>query len=323
MSGNWMDLKSAVDLQKSLLTAIGKDANEQDATTVAQINLSLNSLANNLTAANSAIGPTLTYQQEVKQILDREDTRLTTKKSAVDSAYAGQKRMVSLTDSITAKNKAYNFLLFILVLILLVFVIIKHLYTIEGIPHAILDILNVVIISLGFIYCIYLYMDIQRRYNMDFNQVTLEEPVKKTPEQLQKDAEKNAKDGNLYGLAKNSNTASGCRGSACCPTGTTFNEKYNVCVPNMVPFGTSGVTGENKDNWRYFATTDANGAVTYNWRDSTSSTAATPAGCGAAANYDASILACKVTTSGFTTLSGNSGNAKPFSADEFADYGRV
>ena len=332
---NWMDLKSAVELQKTLLTSIGASATSDDATAVANINTSLNALAGNLNAANSAIGPTLTYQQEVKQILDRENTRLTTKKSAVDSAYAGQKRMVTLTNSITEKNKAYNFLLFILVIILLIFVVIKHLYAIEGIPHTLLDISNVVIISIGLIYCIYLYMDIQRRYNMDFNQVTLEEPVKKTPEQLQKDAEKNAKDGNLYGLVKSSNAASGCQGSACCPTGTTFNEKYNVCVPDMVPFDTAGVTTANKGNWKYFATTGTNGVVTYNWRNAALSTTATPIpGCdtrtqeqitasvsaNGLSNYDATILACKPTTSAFTTLSGE---AKPFSADEFADYGRV
>jgi hypothetical protein len=163
---------------------------------------------------------------------------------------------------------------------------------------------------------------------MDFNQITLEEPVKKTPEQIQRDTDANVKSGNLYGLAKGSNTASGCKGSACCPTGTTFNEKYNVCVPNMVPIDEAPtLTSGNKGNWKYFATTDsATGVVTYRWRDATLSTTANPAGCdtrtagqvqtGVApnglSNYDSSILACKV-TSGFTTLSGQ---AKPFSADE-------
>lgn len=342
MSNNWMDLKSAVDLQRQLLTAIRNNPSSSDAAisgdtvAVANINTSLGTLSTNLDNANSAIGPTLTYQKEVKQILDRENSRLISKKSAVDSAYDGQKRMIALTDGITAKNKAYNYMLFVFVLILLIFVIIKHLYAIEGIPHFILDILNVVIISLGLMYCIYLYMDIQRRYNMDFNQITLEEPVKKTPEQIQRDTDANIKSGNLYGLAKSSNTASGCKGSACCPTGTTFNEKYNVCVPNVVPIDEAPtLTSGNKGNWKYFATTDsATGVVSYAWRDATLSTTATPnPGCdtrtagqvqtGVAANglsnYDSSILACKV-TSGFTTLSGQ---AKPFSADEFAEYGRV
>ncbi len=333
MSSSWMDLKSAVDLQKSLLSAIKTNPNDKDAEAVANINISLSSLSTNLDNASSAIGPTLTYQQEVKEILDKEDARLNSKKTAIDSAYAGQKRMVALTDSVTAKNKAYNYMLFIFVLILLVFVIIKHLYTIEGIPHFILDILNVVLISLGLMYCIYLYIDIRRRYNMDFNQITLEEPVSKTPDQIQNDAEKNAKAGNLYGLAKSSNSASGCRGSACCPDGTTFNEKYNVCVPNVVPADKSTT---NIGNWKYFASTGANGVVSYDWRNATLSTTANPAGCdtrtpaevtanapaNGLSNYDSSILGCKM-TSAFTTMSGNSGEAKPFSATEFTEYSRV
>ena len=93
MSNNWMDLKSAVDLQRQLLTSIrntplsGDAATNGDAIAVANINTSLGTLSNNLDNASSAIGPTLTYQQEVKAILDRENTRLTTKKSSVDSAY--------------------------------------------------------------------------------------------------------------------------------------------------------------------------------------------------------------------------------------------
>lgn len=322
----WIDLSGVINLQKNLLTHIGRtvtnETAEADATIVANINQSLAGLASNLDSASSAIGPTLTYQKEVKTILERENDRLATRKTAIDSAYAGQKRMVALTDSVTAKNKAYNYMLFIVVLLLIFFVGIKYLYAIEGIPHIILDISNVVVISLGLIYCVYLYIDIRRRYNMDFNQVTLVEPSKKTPAELEKDQAKNVKSGDLYALAKSSNAASGCQGSACCPNGTTFNEKYNVCVPNMVPFDTAGVTTANKDNWKYFATSVSNGVTTYDWRDVTSATSATPAGCGSASNYDSALLACKPVTSGFTNMS-SSATAEPFSATEYSEYAKV
>lgn len=357
----WIDLSGVIGLQQRLLNVIRTDAAPDDAAVVGEINTKLADVAAALQTANSAIGPTLTYQQEVNDILQRENQRLSVRKDAIDKAYEGQKRMVSLTDSITAKNQAYNYMLFVLVLTLFLFVGIKFLYSFEQIPSALLDILSIVIISLGLIYCIYLYMDIKRRYNMDFKQITLAEPVKKTPDEIQKDMENNIKSGNLYGLAKNTNTASGCRGSACCPTGTTFNEKYNVCVPNVVP---ADKATTNIGNWKYFATTGANGAVTYDWRDAT---LAKPTGCdtrtsaqisgsdpaNGLSNYDATILGCKPVTSGFTTMfgssnvakqqtlfqssnvakqqtffqssnvHGSSADAKPFSADEFADYGRV
>jgi hypothetical protein len=318
----WIDLSGVINLQKNLLTHIGSTVSDGtanlDATMVANINQSLSGLASNLDTASSAIGPTLTYQKEVKTILDRENDRLATRKTAIEGAYAGQKRMVALTNSVTAKNKAYNYMLFIVVLILIVFVGIKFLYTVEGVPHALLDITNIILISLGLIYCVYLYIDIRRRYNMDFNQVSLVEPSKKTPAELARDQEKNVNSGNLYALLKSSNAASGCQGSACCPDGTTFNEKYNVCVPNMVPFDTAGVTTANKDNWKYFATAGSGGVTTYSWRDITS---ATPAGCGSAANYDSALLACKPVTSGFTNMS--SATAEPFSATEYSEYARV
>ncbi len=321
----WIDLSGVINLQKNLLTHIGNTVTDGtanlDAAMVSNINQSLSGLASNLDSASSAIGPTLTYQQEVKTILDRENNRLATRKSAIDSAYDGQKRMVALTDSVTAKNKAYNYMLFIIVLIIIAFVGIKFLYAIEGVPHGLLDILNVVVISLGLIYCVYLYIDIRRRYNMDFNQVTLVEPSKKTPDEIARDQAKNAKSGDLYALLKSSNAASGCQGSGCCPTGTVFNEKYNVCVPNMVPFDTVGVTAANKDNWKYFATTGTDGKLTYTWRDATTSTSASPAGCGSITNYDSALLGCKPVTSGFTTMT--SATAQPFSATEYSEYARV
>jgi hypothetical protein len=317
----WIDLNGVIGLQQKLLNVIKTDAAPGDAAVVGEINQTLAGVANSLQTANSSINPTLTYQQEVNDILQRENRRLTTRKNAIDVAYEGQKRMVFLTDSITAKNQAYNYMLFVLVLTLLAFVGIKFLHSFEQIPPTLLDILSIVIISLGLIYCIYLYMDIQRRYNMNFNQITLAEPVKKTPEETQKDMEKNIKAGNLYGLTKSTNTASGCQGSKCCPTDTTFNEKYSVCVPDKVPFDTPGLTVATKDNYKYFAAVGANGDVTYEWRNASQ---AKPVGCdtrtssqiagnvptNGLANYDSIILGCKPVTSGFTTMSGCSNVAK-------------
>ena len=317
----WIDLNGVIGLQQKLLNVINTDAAPGDAAVVGEINQTLAGVANSLQTANSSINPTLTYQQEVNDILQRENRRLTTRKNAIDVAYEGQKRMVSLTDSITAKNQAYNYMLFVLVLTLLAFVGIKFLHSFEQIPPTLLDILSIVIVSLGLIYCIYLYIDIQRRYNMNFNQITLAEPVKKTPDEIQKEMEKNIKAGNLYGLAKDTNTASGCQGSKCCPTDTTFNEKYSVCVPDKVPFDIPGLTVGTKDNYKYFAAVGANGDVTYEWRNALQSK---PVGCdtrtssqiagnvpaNGVANYDSIILGCKPVTSGFTTISGSSNVAK-------------
>lgn len=319
----WIDLSGVINLQKSLLTQIQGSAANGDAAVVGDINTALSGIASNLSASDSAIGPTLTYQQEVKDILDRENARLTNRKNAIDKAYDGQKRMVALTDSVTAKNRAYNMILLVLVVVLLFVFLIKLVHSFELIPSILVDILIIIVVAIGLIICVYFYIDIKRRSNMDFNQITLAEPAKKTPDQIQKEAEQNAKSGNLGALVQNSNAASGCKGSACCPTGTTFNEKYNVCVPDMVPFGTAGVDNTNKGNYKFFAS-GPSGSVTYTWKDAT---AATPTGCGSVNNYDPTILACKPTTSGFTTILGAAEErdlgAKPFSATEYTEYSKV
>ncbi len=313
---NWIDFNSQITMQRDLVAAMGNSPSASEAPDIARINSNLAAIAGNLDAAKSSVESTLTFQKEVNDILVRENNRLVDRKNAIDKAYDGQKRMVALTDSTTAKNKAYNQILFILVVVLVVVVVIKFLYSFEMIPAILLDIINIVVISVGVIYCVYLYIDIKRRSNMDFNQITLAEPKKKSAEDMQKDAEKNAKSGNLLGAALNTNMASGCKGSACCPTGSTFNEKYNVCAPNVVPYGTTGLTSSNSGDFRFFANTAAS-PITFEWGNAN-------ARCTGLANYDATILGCKPTTSGFTTMTQkNSAHAEPFSATEYTKYSRV
>lgn len=304
----WIDLSGIIGLQKGLITDLSSNGlikqNSKAYSTITNINTSLSGLSTNLNNANSAIGPTLTYQNEVKTILDRENARLTNRKIAIDSAYDGQKRMITLTNSITAKNQAYNYLLFIVVLTLFGFMLIKMLYSVEAIPSIILDISSVAVISIGIIYCFYLFIDIKRRSNMDFNQVSLAEPEKKTPDQITKEQQANVKSGNLLKI----NDVENCQGSKCCPSDSTFNDKYKICVANGVP-ATTVSTGGIAANYKYFVNADK----TYAWRDASVECT------GGVAEYDPTILACKPVVSKFTTLSNV---AEPFSATEFSEYSK-
>jgi hypothetical protein len=301
----WTDLSGIIGLQKGLITDLSSNGLIAEGSpavqTITDINTSLSGLSKNLKDANSSIRPTLTYQREVKTILDRENARLTNRKMAIDAAYDGQKRMINLTNSITAKNQAYNYMLFIVVLTLFGFLLIKMLYSVEVIPSLLLDILSVAVISIGVIYCFYLFIDIKRRSNMDFNQVSLAEPTNKTPDQIAKDQQSNVKSGNLLKI----NNVDNCQGSTCCPSDSTFNIKYNICVANGVP---ATVTTTNIGNFKYFANADK----TYEWRDANAT-------CKGITNYDSTILACKPVVSAFTTLSNV---AEPFSATEFAEYSK-
>ena len=303
----WIDLSGIIGLQKRLITDLSSNGLIKEGSpavqTITDINTSLSGLSKNLTNANSSIRPTLTYQKEVKTILNRENARLTNRKIAIDAAYDGQKRMINLTNSITAKNQAYNYMLLIVVLTLFGFLLIKMLYSVEAIPSFLLDILSVAVISIGIIYCFYLFIDIKRRSNMDFNQVSLAEPANKTPHQITKEQQANVKSGNLLKI----NNVDNCQGSTCCPSDSTFNDKYKICVANGVP-ATTVSNGTIPANYKYFA----NANKTYEWRDAN-------AACKGLANYDSTILACKPVVSAFTTLSNM---AEPFSATEFSEYAK-
>ena len=73
-----------------------------------------------------------------------------------------------------------------------------------------------------------------------------------------------------------------CTGKTCCPTGTTYNENYKICVPNVAPLGT-----QNADNtWKPFF---IEGKNTLEWRNPATES---PAGCGGLGNYNSITLAC-------------------------------
>ena len=188
----WVDISGILGIQRAMLNA-GSTINDAN----------FNNLDTAVDRANNSILPTLTYQKEVLDIVEREKLRLAARKGAIDNAYNGQARMVSLTDNITAKNQAYNYMLFVIVLIILAYLGINMLGRYEIVPKTVLDILSIIIISVGLIYCIYLYIDIKRRYNMDFNQVVLREPAAKSQDQINKDMDANVKSGNLLGVAGN------------------------------------------------------------------------------------------------------------------------
>jgi len=313
-NGYWVDISGILGIQRAIVNA-GNNG-------VSEVNKQyFTALDNAVNSANNSILPTLAYQKEVLDIVNREKTRLEARKGAIDNAYNGQARMVSLTDSVTAKNQAYNYLLFVVVLIILAYLGIKILKNMEIVPVIVLEIANIIIISVGLIYCIYLYIDIKRRYNMDFNQVVLRDPDAKSQDEINKDMDANVKSGDLLSVAGNKG----------CQPDHSYNKKYDICVPNAPPVkynadNTAKVSAEQYPNTaRYFAKDDG----TFEWKNAASATpapSATPTsenGCGTLDKYDFELLACKVPeTFSNMNLPSSSANAKAFTASEFDNYGK-
>jgi ABC-type multidrug transport system fused ATPase/permease subunit len=234
MTTPWYHLSSIIGAQRQLIIDLSQNTDTNSLTIVNRMDASLNELATAVSDANKNIGPALTQQEEVKRILDREERRLQERKQALDTADENQKRLVDLTNNATQRTKAMNSIYLVVVIALLLFVGVK---LVAGfIPEILADLLVILIISGTIILVVYMYYNIMRRNNMDFNQIDLGDPAFMNGSKTSNKSEsKNLLDARL----------GGCVGQGCCAVGTTYNDKYSICVPTKT--GTMGYFIENKD----------------------------------------------------------------------------
>ena len=288
----WYNLNSIVDLQKGLIYDLSgsPDAYLQ----INTIGANLTNLGN--TVSNSSVLPTLTYQNEVNSILDRENTRLAERKQAIDAAEIGQKRLVDLTTSQTLRNKAINNMYIVITIAILVYLGIQLLIKTGVVSTFITDIMFIFLVTGTVITLVTMYYDYDRRNNMDYNIINLGEPKQMTGSSNSSNSS-NSSSKNLLDMR-----FGGCIKDACCAEGTTFNDKYSICVPNLPPNDRKTQPG-----FKYFI-------VSKSWED--------PATKCLTNGYSLTDLSCNGNVvSGFTTMSTSTSDyAKPSGPNEFVDY---
>ncbi len=289
MPGNdWFNLNSIVDLQKGLINDLSGNGSTLSQRAINNVAGNLSSLGN--TISGSSVLPTLTYQNEVNQILERENARLAERKQAIDAAEMGQKRLVDLTTSATLRNKAVNKMYVVITIAILIYLGIRLMINSGIVPEKVTDIMFIFLVTGTTILLINMYYDYDRRNNMDYNMINLGEP-----KQIGANSASSASSANLLESRFN-----GCVKEACCPQGSKYNDKFSICVPDLPP--NDGVT---KPGFKYFIASKS-------WED--------PSMC-SSAGYSFSDLACNGNTvAGFTTISATSEFAKPNAPNEFVDY---
>jgi hypothetical protein len=166
----------------------------------------------------------LSQQYDMKQIIDDEQSRLTTKKSQIDNALTGKNRMIALNENYREKYARYNWIMIVVVitLALLILLIMIQRYFIF-IPSAIIDLLIAVLLASSGVYIVWVVVDISNRDNMNFSELNLAIPP----------LDGNANTGNAIlntGMNLNLNT---CLGSACCATMEDWNSEIGQCVGNL------------------------------------------------------------------------------------------
>jgi len=288
---NVFDLTNVIGLQKSLITNLG-DTNPSLFNT---LNVKVGDLDKAVSASNANILPTLTKQDDVQTVLDREAARLQDRKQAIDSASEGQKRLVDLTRNATQRSRAINNMYIVAVVGLLIYLGIR---LASGIlPEIVTDVMTILVFSITILTIIKMYADYTRRNNMDYDMINLGEPS-----QMVGKASGSAGSAGSTGTGLiESRIGGGCVKDACCPEGTKYNDKYAICIPNEAPYSAvkSGVSGD----WKYFMPEKA-------WKLKST--------CGTG-EYSFDELACKSSTEKFTTMK-TSDMAKPNEPFEFADY---
>jgi hypothetical protein len=165
------------------------------------------------------------------------------------------------------------------------------------VPETITDILFIFLVTGTIIIIINMYYDYGRRNNMDYNMIDLGEP-----KQLVGTAATSSDPASKNLLESRFN---GCVREACCTEGSTFNDKFSICVPNLPPFDYEGVTTANFTKFKYFI-------ASKKWENAETN-------CGNIDKYSQTELACKE-VAGFTTISATSDYAKPNVPTEMVDY---
>jgi hypothetical protein len=282
---SWFDLSSIVGLQRSIISDLSGNS-----AVINNLDVSLNDLNNALSAANTNVLPTLTYQNDVNTILERENTRLGERKQAIDIAETGQRRMIDLTNSAILKKQAINNMYVVVVVALLIYLGIKMLSSI--LPEIVGDILIILLVSITIIILAKKYSDLSKRNNMDYNTIDFSVPVNISGNTV---ASSSSTQSNLLDLRFN-----GCVKESCCSEGTTFNDKSSICVPNLPPFNASAPAGYA--NFKYFIASKS-------WLD--------PSSC--SNGYSLDDLSCNALKQGFANM-GTSDTAKPNGPNEFVDY---
>jgi len=152
-------------------------------------------------------------------IITSEVNRLTSKATSIDNAIDQQRRVAGFNSSYMQKLAQYRNMIMWCVGAIVLCLGLQLLSQYVPIPAAVLNVMYIVIASIGVLYAIGIFIKIQSRNNMDFNQLELPPPGK-AKELTAGEKAKAANSGNLFGTM---DISSECKGAACCATPSSFN----------------------------------------------------------------------------------------------------
>ena len=189
----------------------------------------LNELNEKSTAIEDENNKTLSNQESVKKILDAENERIQTNIQTIDDSLTTQRRMVEFNDNMRLRTEQYNQILIIFVAaVCLILAIVIGFSRLPFLPDFISQGLIVIIGSITFIKIFKLYVSIQDRSIVNYNELDLDKPARDSPATIAAKRSLASKTGDLLGTID----LEGCRGPACCDTtnGVKWDDVSRKCI---------------------------------------------------------------------------------------------
>ena len=223
----YTDVSGIFNIQQNLIGNLAPlSGNANVDSTISNISQKLSALYANF--ADSTADGVLTRQQDMINILNKEQARLTLKKAEIDDAYVGKQRAVQLNESYRMKYHQFMKIMLVVIVTLVLFIFVTFLSSrFPIVPSFIFEMLSILIISVGLFAIYFLVIGMLRRNNAHYDQLNLSPPpgaggnviISAPPAPNLQDL--------LSGLNINQ-----CIGSSCCADGTRWDGGNASCVGN-------------------------------------------------------------------------------------------
>jgi hypothetical protein len=229
----YVDLSGLFEIQKNYLNNLkSSSSNPESVDKINDVQKQLQNLYSSFSTAKTSTDSILDHQNEMLDIVNKENNRLALKKQSVDTALDGKKRAIKLNESNRLRYEQYTKIIIVIIITLALFIGISITSKfLPFLPQFIFDILSIFVITIGLFTSYFIFLNMQMRSNMNFDELDLPGPKILSEEEIQKGKAQEAKYGNLLG----SIDLVGCMGSDCCDVGTLWDTGNSVCRP-IVPF---------------------------------------------------------------------------------------
>lgn len=223
-----IDLSTFLQLQSQYTNDLSNipidPAQKSNANAIQDLSNQLSTMYSLLNTSTASAQNTIDEQNKLNYILQNEYSRLQQKEQNVKNAVSGQHRVIELNNSYQKKYTAYTNIIIVFIVTLILYIIIQYVdNNVPIFPKSVLYLLTIILFSAAIIYIFWVYTDILRRDNVNFDELKLQRPTLDSS-------------GNVIskiGTPISFNGINTCFRESCCSEGTVWDDEHGGCVNNI------------------------------------------------------------------------------------------